>query len=54
MFPRIKNILLSIGRAVGIMKDITSVILFIGIIYAVIGLQVIKTFKNIRCGKDYY
>jgi len=40
MFKDLRNIMLAIARAIVAMKDITSVILFVFMMYAVIGLQV--------------
>ncbi len=54
MFTDLRKILLSIGRAMMAMKDISSVLLFALVMYAVIGLQVSVIILNlIRCGRDF-
>ncbi len=40
IFPALRNILLSIGRAIIAIREITTIIIFLFIIYAVMGLQV--------------
>ena len=59
MFPALKNILLSIGKAIGAMKEISTIIIYVFIIYAVMGLQVIYLKQLIliylyRCGKVFF
>lgn len=54
MFPELRKIMISIGRAVIAIKDIVSVIVFSFVMYAVIATQVNYILIIIRCGKDYY